>query len=275
MSQLTGSSAMAVELNAARRTIAALREQLAIKAEELAGEVNTDAWKAVIKYAYVEGGDGARNIYNVTSEFIAMRSERDELREHLVQTSREREELRSQNAGLRIMTTDLGLMVNDATKSLEIERAAHLQTAKERGVLEWAANNLTNDITALRERNAELEASYRDKQPCGHPKNFLVGDEWGHFTCTVCERDRALSELAEAKEKLIFIDADLSTAILQSPEHSPYWFCRAADIQKDINEWLELYPPTPRAAIPENAPNTLASSEVERDVKSPVSGADQ
>ena len=73
-------------------------------------------------------------------------------------------------------------------------------------------DELRSQNVALRERNAELEASYRDKQPCGHPKNFLVG---------------------------------------------------------------ELYPPTPRAAIPENAPNALASSEVERDVKSPVSGADQ
>ena len=34
---------------------------------------------------------------------------------------------------------------------------------------------------------AELRESYRTLEPCGHPKNFLIGDEHGHFTCTVCK----------------------------------------------------------------------------------------
>lgn len=38
------------------------------------------------------------------------------------------------------------------------------------------------------EREAEqLRTSYRELEPCGHAKNFLIGDEHGHFTCTVCQ----------------------------------------------------------------------------------------
>ena len=40
--------------------------------------------------------------------------------------------------------------------------------------------------------------------------------------------------------------------------------------EDDTDKWLAA-----RAAIPENAPNNLASSEVERDVKSPVSGGER
>jgi hypothetical protein len=69
--------------DSSEQTIQRLQEELDLKAQELSGQVDSDAWKAIIKYAYADGGDGARNIYNVTSEFIAMRSERDELRSQL------------------------------------------------------------------------------------------------------------------------------------------------------------------------------------------------
>ena len=55
------------------------------QAQELSNEVDCTAWKAVIKYAYADGGDGAQNIYNITSHYIKMRTERDALREQLAQ----------------------------------------------------------------------------------------------------------------------------------------------------------------------------------------------
>lgn len=29
--------------------------------------------------------------------------------------------------------------------------------------------------------------AFIDKSPCGHYKNFLIGDERGNFTCVLCE----------------------------------------------------------------------------------------
>jgi len=31
--------------------------------------------------------------------------------------------------------------------------------------------------------------AFRVQGPCGHTENFLMGDEHGHFTCLICERD--------------------------------------------------------------------------------------
>jgi hypothetical protein len=33
---------------------------------------------------------------------------------------------------------------------------------------------------------ADISESYRTFEPCGHAKNFQIGDEHGNFTCTVC-----------------------------------------------------------------------------------------
>lgn len=55
----------------------------------------------------------------------------------------------------------------------------------------------------LRDQLEQATASYRELEPCGHAKNFLIGDEHGHFACTVCQlrRERELSKvLAEALE---------------------------------------------------------------------------
>lgn len=73
---------------------------------------------------------------------------------------------------------------------------------------------------------ADATQSYRDLEPCGHAKNFLMGDEYGHFTCVVCGRDKAQRELAEERERLDFVlrkglmsmDPDVETQ-WQSREH--------------------------------------------------------
>lgn len=41
-------------------------------------------------------------------------------------------------------------------------------------------------MTAEEALEQQCRESYRTLEPCGHPKNFLIGDEYGHFTCTVC-----------------------------------------------------------------------------------------
>jgi hypothetical protein len=46
---------------------------------------------------------------------------------------------------------------------------------------------------------------FRELEPCGHPKNFLIGDERGNFSCTVCEIARlrkALNHMMPGSVKL-------------------------------------------------------------------------
>lgn len=45
-------------------------------------------------------------------------------------------------------------------------------------------DSLRGELGAARE-------SYRRLESCGHPGNFQMGDEHGHFTCVICERDAA------------------------------------------------------------------------------------
>lgn len=46
---------------------------------------------------------------------------------------------------------------------------------------------------------AELSESYRTLEPCGHAKNFQIGDEHGNFTCTVCR----IAELKRERDALL------------------------------------------------------------------------
>lgn len=48
----------------------------------------------------------------------------------------------------------------------------------------------------------DAEQLFRELEPCGHPKNFLIGDEHGNFSCTVCEiaRLKALFSTPEVEE---------------------------------------------------------------------------
>jgi hypothetical protein len=51
-------------------------------------------------------------------------------------------------------------------------------------------------LDAHREENvSEILTAFTDLEPCGHAKNFLIGDDYGHFTCTVCEIDRLRAKL--------------------------------------------------------------------------------
>ncbi len=62
--------------------------------------------------------------------------------------------------------------------------------------------------TRIAELEKELEQSRRafiELEPCGHAKNFLIGDEHGHFSCTVC-RIKEL-QLAETRERQMWINA--------------------------------------------------------------------
>ncbi len=58
--------------------------------------------------------------------------------------------------------------------------------------LHWAQR----ELDTARQTIEELRESYRTKEPCGHAKNFLIGDDYGHFTCTVCSLDTARQQMA-------------------------------------------------------------------------------
>lgn len=64
--------------------------------------------------------------------------------------------------------------LRDFRAELDAERAAHQETQRD---LEQA------------------RSSYRELEPCGHPKNFLIGDEYGHFICTVCRHQETQVKL--------------------------------------------------------------------------------
>ncbi len=42
----------------------------------------------------------------------------------------------------------------------------------------------------LRAQLEQLTADFRTLEPCGHPKNFAIGDEHGHFSCVVCRCEK-------------------------------------------------------------------------------------
>lgn len=55
---------------------------------EVSKDPGNEAWWSVIKYAYADGGDGARNINSITGHYLAMRRERDESRQQLPQSEK-------------------------------------------------------------------------------------------------------------------------------------------------------------------------------------------
>lgn len=68
---------------------------------------------------------------------------------------------------------------------------------------------LMDEADKARVEIARLREDFRTLEPCGHAKNFLIGDERGHFTCTVCriaelekERDAQRDAKHEAESQL-------------------------------------------------------------------------
>ncbi len=53
-----------------------------------------------------------------------------------------------------------------------------------------------NQMAALRAQLEKLTADFRTPEPCGHMKNFAIGDEYGHFSCTVCRCEQLEREVA-------------------------------------------------------------------------------
>lgn len=97
----------------------------------------------------------------------------------------------------------------------------------------------------------ELEAareSYRRLEPCGHPGNFQMGDEHGHFTCVVCERDAARAGEARLREALTALFADHKNLYEQLADDDPEPDSTAALCERcedalsstaDSAKWLE------------------------------------
>lgn len=56
----------------------AAHKETQAKLERLMQPPDNEAWKSVVKYAYADGGDGARNIQSITSHYNAMRNELEE-----------------------------------------------------------------------------------------------------------------------------------------------------------------------------------------------------
>ena len=55
-------------------------------------------------------------------------------------------------------------------------------------------------IVEMDEELDQLRESSRTPGKCGHMENFLIGDEYGHFTCTVCSIQKLEVQLAEARK---------------------------------------------------------------------------
>lgn len=72
--------------------------------------------------------------------------------------------------------------------------------------------DLQQQLAAANLRIAELTEKSQIPQSCGHMANFLIGDEWGHFMCTVCRTE-------EAERKLVIeqhLRSDLAKELLRS-----------------------------------------------------------
>lgn len=81
-------------------------------AGQLSREVECEAWKAVIKYAYADGGDGARNIYNITSEYINMRKQLADMGTLLTENRNLRDDLKKELAETRGIAGELADLLN-------------------------------------------------------------------------------------------------------------------------------------------------------------------
>ncbi len=66
------------------------------------------------------------------------------------------------------------------------------QFREEVDVMQISRDRLSEENESLRQANE----SYRTPEPCGHMKNFLIGDEHGHFTCLVCHNAALRAKLA-------------------------------------------------------------------------------
>ncbi len=49
----------------------------------------------------------------------------------------------------------------------------------------------------------QLTEAFRTPEPCGHMKNFLIGDEHGHFSCTVCRCEQLVKQNREEESEWV------------------------------------------------------------------------
>lgn len=95
-------------------------------------------------------------------------------------------------------------------------------------------------VALLESQLAQSTESYRELEPCGHAKNFLIGDEHGRFTCTVCRMYSAESQLAGWRALGADSPHALSVVMDAAMEISKLREQRLTEARKDTEQFYNL-----------------------------------
>lgn len=132
------------------------------------------------EYAEIIQNPGAVNRLGGYDE---IKAERDQLRAENIVLSSQAEGFDVQNQKLRDQLDEKGRIIGNFQSEFETRE-----------------KYFAEEMAGLRAEVEQLRESFREKEPCGHSKNFLIGDDWGHFSCVVCENERLKVELQEAEK---------------------------------------------------------------------------
>ncbi len=160
-------------------------------------------WKAEHEVTMAFYRDEVRQLESMRAERDALARELAHTAEHVDSLRLGRNELEAANAEAEGKRQTLELQLEQFNAD-NLDLRAQLETVTSDYATDQDAYlDAQNQIAAIRARCEQLTEDFRTPEPCGHMKNFAIGDEHGHFSCTVCRCEQLVKQNREEESEWV------------------------------------------------------------------------